>query len=143
MKNLVLGLGLIVSTSGCLRLLEPADLQGTWVATSFLLTEADNPTNQVDLLVESNVAALAFAFDQNRYQSRVVDLMGMEELYDDEYILDGSFIIFKNFRGEDARMGIEIDNDTTMRLNDPITEFDITGDGEPNLVIMDVYLARQ
>ena len=144
MKKLAFGFALMVTASGCLRLLEPADLQGTWVATSLILSEADNPSNSVDLLVESNVAALTFTFDLNIYQSLVVDLDGVEEFFEDEYILDGSFIIFKNFRGEeDARLGIEIDGETTMRLNDPVTEWDLDGDGELDLVIMDVFLTRQ
>ena len=144
MKRLVLGLALAITASGCLRLVEPSDLQGTWVATSLILTEADNPSNTVDLLVESNVVALAFAFDLNIYQSRVVDLDGVEELFEDEYLLDGNFITFKSFRlGEDARLGIEVDGETTMRLNDPITEWDLDEDGENELVIMDVFLTRK
>ena len=143
MKKLALGVALTVAASGCLRLLEPADLQGTWVATSLILSEADNPSNSVDLLAESDVAALAFTFDLNMYQSRVVDRDGVEEFFADEYILDGSFITFKNFRGEDARLGIEVDGETTMRLNDPVTGWDLDGDGEDDLVIMDVFLTRQ
>jgi hypothetical protein len=144
MKRVALGLALIVAASGCLSLLEPADLQGTWLATSLVLAEADNPNNSVDILDESEVAALEFTFDLNIYQSRVVSLDGVEELFEDEYILDGSFITFMNFRrGEDARFGIEIDNETTMRLNDPVTEWDLDGDGEDDLVIMDVFLIRQ
>jgi hypothetical protein len=144
MKRVALGLALIVAASGCLSLLEPADLQGTWLATSLVLAEADNPNNSVDILDESEVAALEFTFDLNIYQSRVVSLDGVEELFEDEYILDGSFITFMNFRrGEDARFGIEIDNETTMRLNDPVTEWDLDGDGEDDLVIMDVFLTRQ
>ncbi len=143
MKKLAVGFALTVATSGCLRLVEPSDLQGTWVATSLILSEADNPSNSIDLLVESDVAALAFTFELNMYQSRVVDRDGVEEFFADEYILDGSFITFKNFRGEDARLGIEVDNETTMRLNDPVTGWDLDGDGEDDLVIMDVFLTRQ
>ena len=143
MKKVARGVALTVAASGCLRLLEPADLQGTWVATSLILSEADNPSNSIDLLDESDVAALAFTFELNMYQSRVVDRDGVEEFFADEYILDGSFITFKNFRGEDARLGIEIDNETTMRLNDPVTGWDLDGDGEDDLVIMDVFLTRQ
>ncbi len=143
MKTLALGFALTVAASGCLRLVEPSDLQGTWVATSLILSEADNPSNSIDLLDESDVAALAFTFELNMYQSRVVDRDGVEEFYADEYILDGSFITFKNFRGEDARLGIEVDNETTMRLNDPVTGWDLDGDGEDDLVIMDVFLTRQ
>ena len=143
MKTLALGFALTVAASGCLRLVEPSDLQGTWVATSLILSEADNPSNSIDLLVESDVAALAFTFELNMYQSRVVDRDGVEEFFADEYILDGSFITFKNFRGEDARLGIEVDNETTMRLNDPVTGWDLDGDGEDDLVIMDVFLTRQ
>lgn len=143
MKKLALGFALTVAANGCLRLLGPSDLQGTWVATSLILSEADNPSNSIDLLDESDVAALAFTFELNMYQSRVVDRGGVEEFFADEYILDGSFITFKNFRGEDARLGIEVDSETTMRLNDPITEWDLDGDGENDLVIMDVFLTRQ
>ena len=143
MKTLALGFALTVAASGCLRLVEPSDLQGTWVATSLILSEADNPSNSIDLLDESDVAALAFTFELNMYQSRVVDRDGVEEFFADEYILDGSFITFKNFRGEDARLGIEVDNETTMRLNDPVTGWDLDGDGEDDLVIMDVFLTRQ
>ena len=143
MKTLALGFALAVAASGCLRLVEPSDLQGTWVATSLILSEADNPSNSIDLLDESDVAALAFTFELNMYQSRVVDRDGVEEFFADEYILDGSFITFKNFRGEDARLGIEVDNETTMRLNDPVTGWDLDGDGEDDLVIMDVFLTRQ
>ena len=144
MKRVALGLALILAASGCLSLLEPADLQGTWLATSLVLTEADNLDNSVDILDESDVAALEFTFDLNIYQSRVVGLDGVEELFEDEYILDGSFITFFNFRGEEeTRFGIEIDNETTMRLNDPVTEWDLDGDGEDDLVIMDVFLRRQ
>ena len=143
MKKLALGFALTVAASGCLRLVEPADLQGTWVATSLILSEADNPSNSVDILDESAVAFLAFTFDLNMYQSRVVDLNGVEEFFADEYILDGSFITFKSFRGEDARLGIEVDSETTMRLNDPVTGWDLDGDGEDDLVIMDVFLTRQ
>ncbi len=143
MKKLALGFALTVVASGCLRLVGPSDLQGTWVATSLILSEADNPSNSIDLLDESDVAALAFTFDLNMYQSRVVDRDGVEEFFADEYILDGSFITFKNFRGEDARLGIEVDNGTTMRLNDPVTGWDLDGDGEDDLVIMDVFLTRQ
>jgi len=144
MKRVALGLALILAASGCLSLLEPADLQGTWLATSLVLTEADNLDNSVDILDESDVAALEFTFDLNIYQSRVVGLDGVEELFEDEYILDGSFITFFNFRGEEeTRFGIEIDNETTMRLNDPVTEWDLDGDGEDDLVIMDVFLTRQ
>ena len=143
MKTLALGFALAVAASGCLRLVEPSDLQGTWVATSLILSEADNPSNSIDLLDESDVAAMAFTFELNMYQSRVVDRDGVEEFFADEYILDGSFITFKNFRGEDARLGIEVDNETTMRLNDPVTEWDFDGDGEDDLVIMDVFLTRQ
>ena len=144
MKKLALGFALAVAASGCLPLLEPADLQGTWVATSIILSDADNPSNSVDLLVESDVAALTFTFDLNIYRSRVVDRNGVEEFFEDEYIMDGSFITFNNFRlGEDARLGIEIDNGTTMRLNDPVTEWDLDGDGEDDLVILDAFLTRQ
>ena len=143
MKTLALGFALTVAASGCLRLVEPSDLQGTWVATSLILSDADNPSNWVDILDESDVAALAFTFELNKYQSRVVELDGVEEFFADEYILDGSFITFKNFRGEDARLGIEVDNETTMRLNDPVTGWDLDGDGEDDLVIMDVFLTRQ
>ena len=143
MKTLALGFALAVAASGCLRLVEPSDLQGTWVATSLILSEADNPSNSIDLLDESDVAAMAFTFELNMYQSRVVDRDGVEEFFADEYILDGSFITFKNFRGEDARLGIEVDNETTMRLNDPVTGWDLDGDGENDLVIMDVFLTRQ
>ncbi len=143
MKTLALGFALTVAASGCLRLVEPSDLQGTWVATSLVLSEADNPSNSVDLIDESDVAFLSFTFDLNIYRSRVVDRDGVEEFFEDEYILDGSFITFKNFRGEDARLGIEVDNETTMRLNDPVTGWDLDGDGEDDLVIMDVFLTRQ
>ncbi len=143
MKKLALGFAFTVAASGCLRLVQPSDLQGTWVATSLILSEADNPSNSIDLLDESDVAALAFTFELNMYQSRVVDRDGVEEFFADEYILDGSFITFKNFRGEDARLGIEVDNETTMRLNDPVTGWDLDGDGEDDLVIMDVFLTRQ
>ncbi len=143
MKRLALGFALTVAASGCLRLVQPSDLQGTWVATSLILSEADNPSNSIDRLVESDVAALAFTFDLNMYQSRVVDRDGVEEFFADEYILDGSFITFKNFRGEDARLGIEVDNETMMRLTDPVTGWDLDGDGEDDLVIMDVFLTRQ
>ena len=143
MKTLALGFALAVAASGCLRLVEPSDLQGTWVATSLILSEADNPSNSIDLLDESDVAALAFTFELNMYQSRVVDRDSVEEFFADEYILDGSFITFKNFRGEDARLGIEVDSETTMRLNDPVTGWDLDGDGEDDLVIMDVFLTRQ
>ncbi len=144
MKKLALGFALAVAASGCLPLLEPADLQGTWVATSIILSDADNPSNSVDLLDESDVAFLSFTFDLNIYRSRVVSFAGVEEFFEDEYILDGSFITFKSFRlGEDARLGIEIDNETTMRLNDPITEWDLDGDGEDDLVIMDAFLTKQ
>jgi hypothetical protein len=143
MKTLALGFALTVAANGCLRLVEPSDLQGTWVATSLILSEADNPSNSIDLLDESDVAALAFTFELNMYQSRVVDRDGVEEFFADEYILDGSFITFKSFRGEDARLGIEVDNETTMRLNDPVTGWDLDGDGEDDLVIMDVFLTRQ
>ena len=144
MKKLAIGFTLIAATTGCLKLLEPSDLQGTWVATSIILSEVDNPSNSVDILVESDVVELVIAFELNIYQSRVVDVEGVEEFFEDEYILDGSFITFQNFRlGEDARLGIEIDGETTMRLNDPITEWDLDGDGELDLVIMDVFLTRQ
>jgi hypothetical protein len=144
MKRLALGLVLTVAASGCFSLLEPADLQGTWLATSLVLTEADNPGNSVDILDESDVAALEFTFDLNIYRSRVVSLSGVEEFFEDEYVLDGSFITFLNFRGEEeTRFGIEIDNETTMRLNDPVTDWDLDGDGENDLVIMDVFLTRQ
>ncbi len=144
MKTLALGFALTIAVSGCLPILEPADLQGTWVATSLVLSEADNPSNSVDLIDESNVAFLSFTFDLNMYQSRVVALDGVEESFADEYILDGSFITFNNFRrGENARLGIEINNGTTMRLNDPVTEWDLNEDGELDLVIMDVFLTRQ
>ncbi len=144
MKTLALGFALTIAVSGCLPILEPADLQGTWVATSLVLSEADNPSNSVDLIDESNVAFLSFTFDLNMYQSRVVALDGVEEMFADEYILDGSFITFNNFRrGENARLGIEINNGTTMRLNDPVTEWDLNEDGELDLVIMDVFLTRQ
>ena len=143
MRTLALGVALTVAASGCLRLVEPSDLQGTWVATSIILSDADNPSNSIDLLVESDVAALTFTFDLNIYRSRVVTFNGVEEFFEDEYILDGSFITFKNFRGEDARLGIEVDNETTMRLNDPVTEWDFDGDGEDDLVILDAFLTRQ
>ena len=144
MRTLALGVALTVAASGCLRLVEPSDLQGTWVATSIILSDADNPSNSIDLLVESDVAFLSFTFDLNIYRSRVVSFAGVEEFFEDEYILDGSFITFKSFRlGEDARLGIEIDNETTMRLNDPITEWDLDGDGEDDLVIMDAFLTKQ
>ena len=144
MKTLALCFALTVAASGCLRLVEPSDLQGTWVATSLILSEADNPSNSVDILATSDVAFLSFTFDLNLYQSRVVTREGVEEMFADEYILDGSFIIFTNFRrGEDARLGIEVDNETTMRLNDPVTEWDLDGDGVDDLVIMDVFLTRQ
>ena len=107
MKTLALGFALTIAASGCLPLLEPADLQGTWVATSIILSDADNPSNSVDLLDESDVAFLSFTFDLNIYRSRVVSFAGVEEFFEDEYILDGSFITFKSFRlGEDARLGI-------------------------------------
>jgi hypothetical protein len=144
MKRLALGLAVMIVASGCLSLIEPADLQGTWLATSLVLTEADNPDNSVDILDESDVAALEFTFDLNIYQSRVVGLDGVEEFFEDEYFLDGSFITFLNFRGEEeTRFGIEIDNETTMRLNDPVTDWDIDGDGEDDLVIMDAFLTRR
>ncbi len=143
MRTLALGVALTVAASGCLRLVEPSDLQGTWVATSLILSDADNPSNSVDILAESDVAFLSFTFDLNIYRSRVVDFGGVEEFFEDEYILDGSFITFKNFRGEDARFGIEVDNETTMRLNNPVTEWDLDGDGEDDLVILDVFLTRQ
>jgi hypothetical protein len=144
MRTLVaLGVALTVAASGCLRLVEPSDLQGTWVATSVILSDADNPSNSIDLLDESDVAFLSFTFDLNIYRSRVVSFAGVEEFFEDEYILDGSFVTFKNFRGGDVRFGIEIDNDTTMRLNNPVTEWDLDGDGEDDLVILDVFLTRQ
>ncbi len=143
MRTLALGVAFTVAASGCLRLVEPSDLQGTWVATSVILSDADNPSNSIDLLDESDVAFLSFTFDLNIYRSRVVDFGGVEEFFEDEYILDGSFITFKNFRGEDARFGIEVDNETTMRLNDPVTEWDFDGDGEDDLVILDAFLTRQ
>ena len=143
MRTLALGVALTVAASGCLRLVEPSDLQGTWVATSLILSDADNPSNSVDILDESDVAFLSFTFDLNIYRSRVVSFAGVEEFFEDEYILDGSFITFKNFRGEDARLGIEVDKETMMRLNDPVTEWDLDGDGEGDLVIMDVFLTRQ
>ena len=142
MKMLALGFALTIAASGCLPLLEPADLQGTWVATSVILSDADNPSNSVDILDESDVAFLSFTFDLNIYRSRVVSFAGVEEFFEDEYILDGSFITFNNFRGGDVRFGIEID-ETTMRLNNPVTEWDLDGDGEDDLVILDVFLTRQ
>lgn len=143
MRTLALGVALTVAASGCLPLVEPSDLQGTWVATSVILSDADNPSVSIDLLDESDVAFLSFTFDLNIYRSRVVSFAGVEEFFEDEYILDGSFITFKNFRGEDARFGIEVDNETTMRLNDPVTEWDFDGDGEDDLVILDAFLTRQ
>ncbi len=143
MRTLALGVALTVAASGCLPLVEPSDLQGTWVATSVILSDADNPSVSFDLLDESDVAFLSFTFDLNIYRSRVVSFTGVEEFFEDEYILDGSFITFKNFRREDARFGIEVDNETTMRLNDPVTEWDFDGDGEDDLVILDAFLTRQ
>ena len=92
MKKLAIGFTLIAATTGCLKLLEPSDLQGTWVATSIILSEADNPSNSVDILVESDVVELVIAFELNIYQSRVVDVEGVEEFFEDEYFLDGGFM---------------------------------------------------
>ncbi len=82
MRTLALGVALTVAASGCLRLVEPSDLQGTWVATSVILSDADNPSNSIDLLDESDVAFLSFTFDLNIYRSRVVSFVGGYALFD-------------------------------------------------------------
>lgn len=142
MKRLALGLALALVITGCFTLLEPTDLQGTWVATSIIMTDADDRTTSVDIVADAGVT-LSLTIESNMYSVQLVNVSGMLEEYAGEYILDGSFITLNGFRGENARLGIEVDNDTMMRLNDAVTDFDVDGDGEDDIVIMDIFLTRQ
>ena len=142
MKRLALGLALALMITGCGTFLEPSDLQGTWIATSIILTDADDRTTSVDVVADAGVT-LSLTIALNMYSAQLVNVSGMLEEYAGEYILDGSFITLNGFRGENARLGIEVDDDTMMRLNDAVTDFDVDGDGEDDIVIMDIFLTRQ
>ena len=75
-----LGFLAMLAASGCGRLLETADLQGTWIATSIVLTDADDRSQSVDVVAEANVF-LTLTFELNMYSAMLQNVSGEEEDY--------------------------------------------------------------
>ena len=128
-----------------------ADLAGTWTATQFQVTSADNPLLSLDLIAlggsltvtvdtDGNFTGQAAVLDPATFQTVTVPLAGRFMLVDQDMLtIDFDPDIPPFFTDDTMDFSLE---DGTIHLYDDTTDFDFDGDGNGESAIFEGELVR-
>ena len=150
MKQTIIGAAMLAAVSmGCDDATGPAtqaDLMGTWNASAYVITNAANTAQTVDLVSQGMAFSISFT---ETTMSGVITFPGEDgqETFSGTYALDGDQITFTEAHDDTHEdtpeiFTIVLDGDS-LTINSLDERYDFDGDGEDEMGTAVITLSRQ